>query len=397
MIELKILIVNKFYYRRGGDCIHAMDLEELLKAHGHEVAFYSMRYPKNEKSEWEKYFRNEVSVSPKKIIPFLRMFRSPYGDKNAITTFSRILEDFNPDIVHLHNIHTSISPIVAEIAHRKGVKVIWTLHDYKLICPSYGLYNDEGTCELCINGSKKHILQKKCLKKSLIASWIGYREAICWNRQRLENCTDVFICPSVFMREKMIADGFSEKKLVHLCNFTKIPKIYDNVTKKNQYCFVGRLTKMKGIETLLKAASELPYDLVVLGTGDIEAELKKQYKSSTQIHFLGYQGKEACLLCLQQSTFSVVPSECFDNNPLSVIESLCVGTPVLGARIGGIPELIKDGINGKLFTPGNAEELRDAINCMMRSLYDINTCDIRKQFDAELYYQKLIGIYRGCE
>lgn len=391
---MKILLVNKFYYRRGGDCVHAMELEKLLKEHGHEVAFYSMHFPLNEKSDWESYFRSEVSVSPKKIIPFIRMFKSPYGDKNTKKTFTKILDDFKPDVVHLHNIHTSISPIVAELAHKRGIKVVWTLHDYKLICPSYGLYYCGKTCEACIGNSKKYALKKKCLKNNLIASWIGYKEAECWDRKRLENCTDVFICPSLFMSEKMKADGFSENKLIHLCNFTELPKLYET-TKKKQYCFIGRLTKIKGIETLLEAASNLPYDLYVLGTGDLEIILREKYKGYSQIHFLGHQTKEKCLTTLQESLFSVMSSEGFDNNPLSVIESLCVGTPVLGSRIGGVPELIQENETGKLFTPGNIEELKKAINNMMESplKFDINI--ERNKFSSESYYQKLMEIYRG--
>ncbi|MDR9859874.1 glycosyltransferase [Treponema socranskii] len=371
-----------------------MELEKLLKVHGHEVAFYSMRFPLNEKSEWDSYFRSEVSVSPKKIIPFFRMFKSPYGDRNTIKTFSKILEDFKPDVVHLHNIHTSISPIVAELAHKKRIKVVWTLHDYKLICPSYGLYYCGQPCELCIGGTKKNVLNKKCLKNSLIASYIGYKEAICWNKQRLENCTDIFICPSIFMKTKMKEDGFSEKKLVHLCNFTELPKVYDEVIKKKQYCFVGRLTKIKGIETLLEAASNLPYDLYVLGTGELETELREKYKGYSQIHFLGHQTKEKCIMTLQESLFSIISSECFDNNPLSVIESLCVGTPVLGSRIGGIPELIQENETGKLYTPGNIEELKETINSMMETHLKIDANVEREKFSSEHYYQKLMEIYR---
>lgn len=392
---MKILIVNKFYYRRGGDCAYSMDLENLLKAHGHEVAFYSMQYPLNEKSEWDKYFRSEVSVSPKRIIPFLRMFFSPYGDKNTKKTFSKILDDFKPDVVHLNNIHTSISPIVAELAHIRGIRVVWTLHDYKLICPSYGLYLNGKTCELCVGGCKKNAIKNKCLKNNLLASWIGYKEAICWNRQRLEDCTDLFICPSNFMREKMMADSFDEKKLIHLCNFINFPKLSKAPVRKKQYCVVGRLTKIKGIETLLEAASKLPYDLFVIGTGDLEASLKEKYKDCSQIHFMGHQSKDVCLSYLQESAFSVIASECFDNNPLSVIESLCCGTPVIGARIGGIPELIKDGINGKLFSSGNADELKEAIDFMMKNPIAIDANEEQEKFSAEQYYSKLIDLYTG--
>ena len=125
---MKILLVNKFYYRRGGDCIYTMNLEQLLKSQGHSVAVFSMQYPHNEPSEWSRYWPGNMT----KLDALVR----PFGARQVVCGFNKMLDDFQPDVVHINNIHTQISPVVAEIAHSRGIRVEWTLHDARLVCPS---------------------------------------------------------------------------------------------------------------------------------------------------------------------------------------------------------------------------------------------------------------------
>lgn len=189
---MKILLANKFYYRRGGDCIYTLNLEQLLKEKGHEVAIFSMDYPDNLDSKWKAYFPKSMN----KLMAFTR----PFGSNEVKRKFNALLKDFKPDIVHLNNIHTHLSPIIAELAHKKGIKVIWTLHDYKLLCPRYDcLKGGAEICEICFNGNKIPCKTNKCMKGSKLASLIGYKEATTWSKDRLEACTDLFICPSSFM------------------------------------------------------------------------------------------------------------------------------------------------------------------------------------------------------
>ena len=140
---MKIILINKFYYRRGGDCIYMLNLEQLLKAHGHEVAVFAMDFPENEKTPWQKYFPSNMSK--------LKAFIRPFGDGETKVKFTKLIEDFKTDVVHLNNIHTQLSPVIAEIAHQKGIRVVWTLHDYKLLCPRYDCMRDSDNCELCFS------------------------------------------------------------------------------------------------------------------------------------------------------------------------------------------------------------------------------------------------------
>lgn len=392
---MKILLANKFYYRRGGDCIYMLNLEKLLKAHGHEVAVFAMDYPENLDTPWKKYFPKNMS----KLMAFTR----PFGSHEVKSTFKKLLDDFKPDVVHLNNVHTQLSPVMAELAHQQGIKVVWTLHDYKLLCPRYDcLKNGNTICETCFKGDKKACLDYKCMKGSKLASFIGFKEAIVWNRERLEASTDVFICPSQFMADKMVQGGFSKSKMRTLCNFIDVEKCkyaptdgMDNTDpivlpkKEDYYCFIGRLSHEKGAKTLIEAANQLPYKLVIIGGGPLMDELKSV--AHTNIEFVGFKQWDDIKQLVGKARFSVIPSEWYENNPLSVIEAQCLGTPVLGANIGGIPEL-----TDYTFSSGNIADLKTKIEKMWNSELDYQqiASDAQHRYDAETYYDKLINIYK---
>lgn len=392
---MRILLANKFYYRRGGDCVYSIELENLLKAAGHEVAFFAMDYPENLDSPWKSYWPSEVAFSPKKPAAFFKAFKRPFGDTETVKKFTALLDKFKPEVLHLNNIHTQLSPVMAEIAHARGIKVVWTLHDYKLVCPAYTCLCNGKICEDCIGGDKRNCTAKKCLKNNWLASKIAEKEAVAWNRERLERCVDKFICPSHFMKRKMEQGGFDAPKLIALHNFVDESKFaHGTVERENSYCFVGRLSNEKGAETLLRVASKIEAPLYVLGTGPLEAELKAKYASAKQIRFMGHCDWETCKSVLLKSKFSVVPSEWYENNPFSVIEPLCLGTPVLGANVGGIPELIEPGKSGELFEMGNAEDLEAKLRRMLAGDYSFDVDPLRKHFSKDNYLEQMMSVYR---
>ena len=398
MKKKRILIANKFYYPRGGDCVVAMNLERLLKEKGHEVAVFAMGYSENVDTGWNGYYASQVDMTggiSKKVHAFMRIM----GLGDIKSSFNKILDDFKPNIVHLHNIHSYLSPILAKLAKRRGCRVVWPLHDYKLVCPSYACLLDGKPCEKCIGRGKMHVLKNRCLKGSLAASAMAYIEALKWNRNVLEHYTDAFICPSQFMASKMKKDGFPPEKLNVVCNHIDPEKLTLfnslNLERENYYAYVGRLSFEKGVETLLDVASKLPYTLKIAGDGPLREKLEEQYKNLSNIQFLGHQNAQQVAQLLSKARFSVVPSEWYENNPLSVIESLCAGTPVVGARIGGITELINDG-NGIIFTSGNRQELITALDrsfSMEWNRYNIKKTSCRR-FSPDEHLKFISTIYR---
>ena len=392
---MKILIVSKFYYYRGGDCTAVFSTEQLLRSKGHETAIFSVRHPLNEPSAWERYFPKNVSFSfsgiSGKLSAMMRLFHS----REVSRKFKELLSDFKPDVVHLHNIHSYISPIVAKIAHKRGIRVVWTMHDYKLICPAYICLRENKLCEECFN-CKRKVFEHKCMKNSYIASFLAWMEACFWNRKKLSGYTDLFIASSQCLKDKMIAGGYSPEQIRVLHNFLpdKIPVSTD---KGDYYCFVGRLAIEKGVDTLLEAAAQLPYNLKIIGGGALLDSYQEKYKQK-HIEFLGQMSPEELFPIVQKARFLVIPSVWYENSPHSLIESLRMGTPVLGSRIGGIPEMIVEGEDGFLFTPGDATELRDKINeCfdLFTNSYNFVKIaeDAQNKFGGESFYNKLMKIY----
>jgi len=393
---MKILIANKFYYPRGGDCIYTLHLESLLKSKGHEVAAFAIQHHQNQPNTYQNYFPSEVSFTSGSKKNIAKTVMRPLGDMEVKEKFTNLLNDFQPNIVHLNNIHAHLSPVLAEIAHKKQIKVIWTLHDYKLLCPRYDCLRNGKVCRLCFS-NKTNVLKYKCLKNSLFASALAYFEAIKWSKEKLEKYTDAFICPSEFMKFQMLEGNFPKEKLRVLNNF--MPALNDNATnckREDYYCYVGRISEEKGVETLLQAAKQLPYTLKIAGKGPLFDKLKSRY-SSEKIEFLGFLNQERVKSLIDNARFSVIPSEWYENNPLSGIESLCSGTPVLGANMGGIPELIEENINGLLFESGNKEGLKNKIEEMYNSTFDFTNIAQKSQQDysSEKYYASLMNIY--CE
>lgn len=392
----KVLIVNKFYYARGGDCVYTLGLERLLREHGHETAVFAMDFSQNIPSPWQKYFPAEISFSGG-IGAKLKAVNRVLGKGDVKSAFSRVLADFQPDIVHLNNIHSYLSPVLAELARKAGAKVVWTLHDYKLICPSYSCLYQGRVCEDCFTAGPKPVLQKKCMKGSLAASAIAWLEAKKWNRERLAKSVDSFVCPSQFMASCMAKGGFDSAKLQVLNNFVNIqtdPAL--PLPERGDYCcYVGRLSGEKGVGTLLEAAAGQQMELRVAGGGPLLEELKEKYASCPQIKFLGMLNRDDVASLLRHAGFSIIPSEWYENNPLSVIESLCQGTPVLGARIGGIPELVTAG-NGLLFNSADSADLREKMGEMQRRAWDYAA--IQKaaldRFDPEVHYSRILELYR---
>ena len=365
----RVLLVNKFYYPRGGDCVVVLNTEALLRENGVEADVMAMEYPQNLTARYSRLFPVEVTFGGS-VGNRMRALRRTLGMGDVRARFEAVFDEFHPDVVHLHNIHSYLSPVVGQLAHERGIRVVWTLHDYKLLCPRYDCLMDGQPCEKCFSGAKLNVLAHRCMKGSLAASAVAWIEAMKWSRKALERFTDVFVCPSQFMADKMKAGGFDPARLCVLNNFIDPVKYkhyqgLDSAAERDDYyCYVGRLSHEKGIADLLEVASRLPYRLKVAGGGPLADELRAQYGGCQNIEFLGMLDASAVAHLMSKARLSVIPSQWFENNPLSVVESLCAGTPVAGAQIGGIPELI-DSECGVTFQAFDKEAMATAISMAM--------------------------------
>ena len=395
---MRVLLVNKFFYNRGGAEVVTMTLREALLARGIEVGVFAMDYRSNQTVP-NLYTAPEVTFKTGGMPAKLRFGRRTLGGNGVKAAFRRALAEFRPDVVHLHNIHSYISPVVARMAHEHGCRVVWTLHDYKLLCPAYSCLNRGKVCERCFL-KKGGVLHERCFKESTSASAMAWLEALRWNRSRLERWTDAFVCPSRFMREKMVAGGFDEAKLHVISNFLDPAKSVvlerEPVSEEREpfLFYAGRMSEEKGVGTLVEVMSHLPYRLLLAGKGPMLPQYRERWSACENIIFLGQLSPAAVSWHMGQARAVVVPSECYENNPLSLIEARCAGTPVLGTRIGGIPELIDESC-GLVVEPFDSAALSNGIEKIMGTDYDHTAIarTARGLFSAERHLERLLPLY----
>lgn len=388
-------------YPRGGDCVVTLQTADLLREKGHEVRLYAMDFPDNLPLPDCSGYASQVSFDGG-LGDKLKAVKRLMGKGDIKASFSKVMDDFKPDVVHLHNIHSYLSPVIGEIAAAKGARVVWTQHDFKLICPAYSCRRPDGTnCEECFGGYLA-VTRHKCMKGSTTASFVAKQEAKHWNLKRLQKFTSSFICPSGFMAERLSRSGVAKEYLKVLSNFANPEKYvgYDvNETPEDYFCYVGRLSSEKGVATLLKAVRLAGVKLKVAGTGPMEEELKNMYADVPDIEFLGQLDSAGVARLLRDAAASVMPSECYENNPLGVIESLCLGAPVIGAEIGGVPELIRDDADGLrrgvTFPSRDATALAEILRHFNPA--EFNRSEIaqraRDTYSADRHYEQLMKIY----
>ena len=315
----------------------------------------------------------------------------------------QVLDDFHPDVCHLNNFTYQLTPsIILEIKKwreetKHSCKIVFTAHDYNLVCPNH-LLNNPNThqnCEKCLGGIFINCIKNKCIHGSRGKSIVGSAEALFWKFKKTYQYIDTVICCSHFMKTKMDTNPLFETKTIVMHNFVgKIEK--KSSEKKNYVLYFGRFSKEKGIETLIEVCKKLPHiPFVFAGTGPFE----EQINVVKNIKNVGFQNKRDLECLIREARLTVLPSEWYENCPFSVMESQIYGTPVIGANIGGIPELIQNGKTGELFESGNESELKDKILKLWNDQRKLETYSkncLEVSFDTvDQYYSKLIEIYRN--
>lgn len=380
---MKILLVNKFHYRKGGAETYYLTVGSELERIGHEVAYFSMKHPNNLPCKWDRYFvtqreYNDVKNPLSAARDGIALIYSPEAKRN----FQALCEEFRPDVVHLNNVHRQITLSILDAPYLKEhhVPVFYTAHDYVTICPGYLMLDGEGrVCDACLeDGKYRHCIENRCVKGSRAKSALAALEAS-FNRSHHSNeRIDRVIAPSRFMRSKLIEGGWPEGKVLALQNFAddailaRASGVAGDVTDRESpyLLFFGRLSAEKGVDVLLRAfdaaAPSLPRDmrLIVVGDGPDAAEFRElaaSLDSASRIEFAGYQTGDALQTYVERASLAIASSRCRENMPYSIVEAFAAGTPVVGTRIGGIPELVADGVTGFACEPGDVATMADAM------------------------------------
>ena len=362
---MKILMINKFLHPNGGSETYIFKLGAHLQAIGHEVQYFGMEHEgRIVGNRAEAYTSNMDFHGGSKLAKLLYPIKTIYSVE-ARKKIRLVLDDFQPDVCHLNNFNYQLTPsIILEIrkwekqsGHK--CKIIYTAHDYQLVCPNH-MCNNPNThenCEKCLGGHFLNCTKGRCIHGSLAKSVIGTMEATFWKWMGVYKQIDKIICCSHFMKTKLDTYPVLADKTVAMHNFIN-PVEAKDVQKKDYVLYFGRFSQEKGIATLVQAAKELPeIPFIFAGSGPLEHLLD----GVPNIKNVGFQTGEALETLIREARFTVYPSEWYENCPFSVMESQMYGTPVLGANIGGIPELIRVGETGELFESGDVKQLKQKI------------------------------------
>lgn len=400
---MRILLINNSHSIKGGADRVYFNTGKLLEDNRHDVQYFSTIDLENEPTDFSKYF---VKVSDKRKGNFATKIsgvKDYIYNRDAYSNLCRLIKECKPEVAHIHLFCGGLSPSILKALKMNNIPIVQTVHDYRLLCPANAFLDaDNQICEKCINKSYFQCAIKKCVDGNIFYSTMVALEA--YYRKYFINPLDYinhFIFVSRFSQLKHIEfDDRYTNVSSHLFNFTTIPDVYPVAEKGEYFLYFGRLSKEKGVLTLIDAATKTGIKLKIVGTGPMFDEIQAYASTNANIQVLGHQSGSAITDIIKKSSFIIVPSEWYENNPMTVLEAFAIGKPVIGAKIGGIPEIINDGKTGYLFDSRNTHDLERSIQRatnLSEQEYSEMSENARNfalsDFSAGPHYLKLMQIY----
>ena len=373
---MKVLIVNKFLKVVGGSERYIFTLNELFKREGIETVFFGMQDNANEPETNNEYLvKNNYAHGD--LIQKIRLVKNMKYSKEAYRKMKALIEAEKPDLAILNLFHKNLTCSIIDALYEKNIPIIWVCHDLMAVCPSYLMLNGKGEiCEKCLNGDFKNCFKSKCVRGSSLLSYLSYKEAEFIKKHKFYDKIDLIITPSLFFKKKIESSNLIHTKVVHLCNPCLNEPVKEiNANPDNYFLYLGRLSREKGIELLIKAFINIESSLYIVGKGPEESRLRKLAEElglTNKVRFLGFKSGDELNKIIYNSIAVVLPSQWYENGPYSAIEALSMGKPLIVSNYGGLPELIED--NGLIFH--NKNELTEILKYFKRIDMNeyFNTC-----------------------
>lgn len=402
--QMRLLSINNYYYRRGGAEVIFLEQNKLFEAIDWDVPVFSMQHPENLPSPWSEYFVSEIEYGravslPAKLSQAGKIIYSFEAQRNL----TALIERARPDIAHAHNIYHHLSPSVLSTLKQQGIPTVMTAHDLKLACPAYSMMVKGQICEACKGGKIYNVVRKRCIKNSLALSSLILTETAIHRMLGLyRKNLDRIVVPSRFYRNKLIEWGWPEQQLTYIPNFVATDHLKPGWERRDYFLFVGRLSPEKGLITLIKAAAKAGQKLVIAGAGPQEGELRALVEElNADVVFAGYVSGKSLHQLIGEALALVLPSECYENAPVSVLEAYALGTPAIGASTGGIPELIRVGETGFLSEMKNVEDLAEQLSRMAAlsagqrdQMGSIGREWVLENFSDQAYRNRMLSLYQ---
>ena len=369
---MKILMVNKFLYPRGGSESYMLKLGEELSRLGHEIEYFGMFDEKNTVGNADGLYTANMDFHSTGMARFLYPFKIIYS-REAAKKIGKVLDRFQPDIVHMNNINFQLTPSIIYAVKKRNIPLVQTVHDYQMICPNHLLYSFSETkpCDRCIAGSKWNCLKHSCIHNSKVKSILGVIEAKLYGALKTYQKVDLYICPSNFLKNKLCsASEMYRDNTFTIHNF--IERKFTPVKEENcepYIVFVGRLSAEKGVALLAETARLLPeYRFVVAGNGPDDACLQ----DIPNVILKGFVGGQDLADLMANAQLLIAPSVCYENCPLSILEAHSMGVPVVTMNSGGMAELVEDGKTGGLAQQPTPQCLAETVQkCLDRQNYQV--------------------------
>jgi len=353
---MKVLMVNKFFHMNGGSERVFFQERDFLKRAGFPVVDFSMQDERNLESPFEEFFISPVNYHSQASLLFkAKQAASFIRSSEALRLLAELVERERPDIAHLHNIYHQITPSIIPLLKKKNVKVVLTLHDGKLVCPSYLMLSKGRICESCMGRQFYRAMTSGCqtsISNGILLAVEAYYHKITGSYKGV----DAFISPSGFLADFVGRYRIPREKITVLHNGIDTRRYKPSYADEGYALYFGRLSREKGVATLLRAheimSKNMP--LKVVGMGPMESELRNRY---ARAELLGYKTGGELIKLIDEASFVIVPSEWYENCSMVVLEAMALGKPVIGSDTGGIPEQIDNGVTGLMFRMGDAHDL----------------------------------------
>lgn len=399
----RLLNVNTYHYRRGGSDVVYLDHAALMQGLGWQNAFFAMKHPSNLPCEWSPHFIDEIEFGQHySLAAKLSMATKVVYSFEAQRKLRGLLQRFSPDVAHLHCIYHHLSPSILPVLHQAGVPVVMTAHDLKIACPAYKMLNRGGVCERCKGGNLLHVIGNRCVRDSLAASSIVAVESLLHRSlDTYRKYLDVVVVPSRFFERKFVEWGWPAGKFRYIPNYVDAQAFEPGFAAGDHFLYFGRLAPEKGVATLLKAAAQSGVALKIVGSGPEQARLHAlAAELGGRVEFLGFKSGAELHVLVRHARAVVLPSEWYENAPMSVLESFALGKPVIGARIGGIPEMVVDGESGWTFDSLDTDQLahllatvRDLPDEAVSALGRSARARVVERFHRAGYQQAMLALY----
>ena len=401
-----LLAINNYHYRRGGAEVLFFEENQILEGSGWEVVPFSMRHSENLPSKWSEYFVDEIEFGEAySFVEKLTRVPKVIYSREAQAKLCKLLAKVKPSVAHAHNVYHHLSPSIFKVLKQHGIPTVLTLHDKKLVCPAYSMLTHDGICERCKSGALFNVVIHRCLKDSLALSALALLEAAVHRRlNSYGKNVDRFVVPSRFFIDKFVEWGWERGRFTYVPNFVDTDIDLPKKGVGKAFIYIGRLVPEKGLGTLVRAAAQAEIPVWLAGAGPMKEELERLVEQlGADVTFVGNLSKGELHAAIGQARAAVLPSETYENCPLALLDSYALARPVIGARLGGIPELIREGETGLTFESGDVGSLARSLR-YMSDLPDRRVAEmgqagrelVEADFTADAYRDRLLAVFRDA-